>query len=133
MLPGRAARRVARRSSVAVESALGAGPRALGDGGFGGAIGGHAVGRVGAADTDRPVALHRYALHDAARRIVVMGGVVLDRAVVPHHQRVGLPLNAQLILGDGGLAIEEGQQRVALVGLEVFYAHTELLVDVEDP
>src|SRR5580693_10125230 len=68
--------------SVAIEGALGSGPGALGDGGFGGAVGGHAVRRVGAADTHRPVALHRPALHGAARRAVVVGGVVLDGAVV---------------------------------------------------
>jgi len=48
-----------------------------------------------------------------------MGGVSSWTERLSHITSVvGLPLkiNAQLILGDGGLAIEEGQQRVALVG-----------------
>src|SRR5258708_32445050 len=67
--------------SVAIEGALGSGPGALGDGGFRGAVGGHAVGRVGAADAHRPVALHPHAPPGAARRIVVLGGVIVDRPV----------------------------------------------------
>src|ERR1700759_2664920 len=68
--------------SVAIESALGSGPRALGDVGFGRAVGGHLVGCVGAADAHRPVALHRHPLHGAARRVVVVWGVMLERGGV---------------------------------------------------
>src|SRR5262245_50270167 len=69
-------------ASVAVERTPGTGARAFGDGGLGRADRRHTVGRVGAADARRSVALHRHALHGAARRIVVVDGIVLDGAVV---------------------------------------------------
>src|SRR5580704_8414996 len=64
--PSSAARRDA-PMSVAIEGALGSGPGALGDGGFGRAVGGHRVERVGAGHAHRPVAFDRDPLHRARR------------------------------------------------------------------
>src|SRR4051812_34263390 len=102
-----------RRISIAVEGAFWTGPHALGDGGLHRAVGRHRVLRVGAGDALRLVTLYGDPLHRAPRRIIVVAGIMLDRAIVPHHQRVGLPLHPELIFGDRGLAVEELEQRIA--------------------
>ena len=79
--------------------------------------------RLVAADSD-PVAV-------PAVREVVEHGVVLNAAIVPEGDGVGLPLEAALELRRLDVAIEHLEQGVALVSLELRNAQGEAAIDVE--
>ena len=68
-------------------------------------------------------------LHVAPLGIIVVDGVVLRRAVVPHGDGVSFPVVAILIFRHDGLAEEEIEQRPAFVFLHAVDAYGELGVD----
>jgi hypothetical protein len=70
-------------------------------------------------------------VHDAAVGEVVRDAVVLRDAVVPEGEVVGLPFPAHRELGLGGVREQEGEEGVALGGLQVHDAREVRLAEEE--
>src|SRR6516225_11919586 len=69
------------------------------------------------------------ALHAPALRVIVVGGVVLRAGIIPEHDRVRLPAQAELIFGHVRLLEQYIEQCAALVRVQTFDAHGELRID----
>lgn len=81
----------------------------------------------------RLVTPNGHSLHAAALRQIIVGGVVLHRAIVPDHQLVRLPLNPQLMLGYERLPEQKIQHGPALVIANAIDMSGEVSVDEKCP
>src|SRR2546421_9292813 len=73
-----------------------------------------AASNFGPPGTDRALARDSRAMHQAARAVVVVDGIVHGAAVVPDRERAGLPAEAAGEFRPGAVLVEEIEQRPAL-------------------
>src|ERR1700730_10137359 len=58
---------------------------------------------IGALDPNDRAAMDRHALHEPSLRVVVIDGIVLSGAVIPHCNGMGSPVEPELVFGDQSL------------------------------
>src|SRR6185312_14620049 len=82
-------------------------------------------------ESARLVAHDGHAFHLATIRIIVVGGVMLGRAIIPTHDGAWLPAQAELIFRHMRLLVEKIEDRLALACLHAFDPQRELRIDID--